>query len=400
LNRRIFVFCCAVLLTVCGFAVPAWADTDSQQTCTSGTTWIVVASWGDAYTDPAGVVRRSVKVRWTSTGSTLTEWEVRSFNGDGSVANTLRGQDRWSYGDRTSYRTVDAADPTGSGASVRVRVGVAQDGKADCLLSFPAPASSGPGSPPVSPPPTPTAAPTAAPASGRVLFEDDFSAARGTSFDHTKWQDWSACSYHSSAAFGRIMCGDSETHDGQGHLQIPATPTAGSALSTATKFGFVYGQASAWIKVPASDGYWPAFWTLNAEPTCCAAKTLPVGELDVMEQYTTWDTLYHRAFHAWNNDQTWHGGIATCGNVDLTAAFHKYSVRVEPGRVTYFLDNVQCGQPITKELGQGRPYPFVPDLMDPNFLILDLAVGGAGGAQKPATQPAVLLVDRVEVRAL
>jgi beta-glucanase (GH16 family) len=171
-------------------------------------------------------------------------------------------------------------------------------------------------------------------------------------------------------------------------------------LSTATKFGFVYGEMSAWIKVPAADGYWPAFWSLNSEPDCCATKTLPVGELDVMEQYTTWDTLYHRAFHNWNGSQTWHGGDAVCGNVNLTTAYHRYTARVEPGQVTFFFDGQQCGRTISKTIGAGAPYAFGPDLLDPNFLILSVAVGGASGQQNPATQPAIMLVDRVEVRGL
>lgn len=233
-----------------------------------------------------------------------------------------------------------------------------------------------------------------------VLFEDDFNGPSGQSFDHAKWQDWSACTYHASAAYGNIRCGDTETLDGSGHLRIPADPTNGSSLSTATKFSFVYGEVAAWIKVPAADGYWPAFWTLNSEQTCCSAKTLPVGELDIMEQYTTWDNFYNRAFHNWNGDSTWHGGIATCGGVDLTAGFHKYSARLEPGKVTYFFDDVQCGRTIDKALGDGKQYAFGPDLLDPNWLILTLAVGGAGGQQNPATVPVEMLVDRVEVRSL
>ena len=378
---------CALLLPIAW--VPAVAQAAAQQqSCTSGEQWQVTAEWGATYSDTRGVQRTRLEVGWTSTGNVLTEWEVRSYNGDSSVTGTLRGQTRHDYGTSTKQFRVDAHDPTGAGAQVRVRVGAAMDGKADCLLHFTAPTSA----------PAP-AQPEPEPASN-LLFVDDFTGPAGQSFDRTKWQDWSACTYHSSAAFGNIRCGDTESLDGQGHLKIPASPTAGSAISTAGKFDFVYGEVSAWIKVPAQDGYWPAFWTLNAEQSCCAAKTLPVGELDIMEQYTTWDTLYHRAVHNWNGDRTWHGGDAVCGNVDLTAGFHKYTVRVEPSRLTFFFDDQQCGRTITPDLGDGKPYAFGPGLMDPNFLILDLAVGGASGQQNPATQPAVMLVDRVEVRSL
>lgn len=348
------------------------------------------AFWGDRYQDEKGVSRVAVKVAWTAkSGAALTQWEVRSFNADSSIAGTQAGRSSFDYVNGTRWHYINPIDPTGAAPSVRVQVGVASDGKADCVLTFRAPAA------PAQPVPTP------GPSTGALLFADDFNGASGQSFDHTKWQDWSSCTYHASAAYGNIKCGDNETLDGLGHLQIPATPNSGSALSTANKFGFVYGEVSAWIKNPAADGYWPAFWTLNAEPGCCSEKTLPVGELDVMEGYTTWDTLYHRGVLQWNRgDAGWASQDTVCGNIDLTTGFHKYTARVEPGQISFLFDGQPCGTSVKSTDGNGKPYNFGPELTDPNFLILDLAVGGAGGQQNPATQPATMLVDRVEVRAL
>ena len=64
-----------------------------------------------------------------------------------------------------------------------------------------------------------------------------------------------------------------------------------------------------------------------------------------------------------------------------------------PGKITYYLDDVEVGS-TTKAAAPG-PWPWGPDVMRPNFLILDLAIGGAG--QPAPTAPAVMLVDRVEV---
>lgn len=233
----------------------------------------------------------------------------------------------------------------------------------------------------------------------KILFEDDFSGARGRPFDSAKWGEWSACTYNGSAAYGNIDCGADETLDGDGHLQVPADPTHGSSISTKDDFTFVYGEVSAWVKTPPQVGYWPAFWTLNNNAN--GVDRLPLGEADVLESYTTWPTIYHRGTHNWNDDLTWGShGDPYCGNVDLGAAFHKYTARFEPGKITFYFDDVRCGDVTTKDEGNGKPYGFGPDVTRGNWLLLTLAVGGAGGQQKPATEAATMLVDRVEVRSL
>ncbi|MGI3784396.1 MAG: glycoside hydrolase family 16 protein [Janthinobacterium lividum] len=233
----------------------------------------------------------------------------------------------------------------------------------------------------------------------KIVFQDDFSGAKGQPFDSSRWGEWSACTYNGSAAYGNIDCGADETLDGQGHLQIPADPTHGSSISTKDEFTFVYGEVSAWVKTPPQVGYWPAFWTLNNNAN--GVDSLPLGEADVLESYTTWPTIYHRGTHNWNNSLTWGSpGDPYCGNVDLGAAFHKYTARFEPGKITFFFDDVRCGDVTTQADGNGKPYGFGPDVTRGNWLLLTLAVGGAGGQQKPATDAATMLVDRVEVRTL
>ncbi len=241
------------------------------------------------------------------------------------------------------------------------------------------------------------------PSTGAILFEDDFTgSANGT--PSSAWYDYSACTYDSSAAFGLIGCGDNETLDGSGHLQIPATPTAGSAIRT--HFTAQYGTFSAWIKLPAQEGYWPAFWTLNNDPEGGAATTTsPVGEVDVME---TWTKFSHQnpglskaLGHTWTGSSTtdYHSPDNTCSTSGaLDGVFHKYSAKVEPGQVSYYVDDVQCGQNYVK--GTNKIWGLGPDVTRGNFLILDLAIGDAGGQQAAPTANATMLVDRVEVRAL
>lgn len=236
---------------------------------------------------------------------------------------------------------------------------------------------------------------------GPILFADDFTGPAGALPDQAKWEDHSTVTYNSSAAFGLIQPGNNETLDGQGNLRIPATPTAGSAIRTGAKFGFQYGTVSAWMKFPAQAGYWPAFWTLNSPPD--GSTQLPVGELDAAEDYTTWNNVFHAQAHSWSGSSTgnYHSGDNRCPQpetADLSGRFNKFTAKIEPGRITYSFNDVPCGQAYVKD--PAKLWAFGPDVTRPNWLILDLAVGGAGGQQTPASQPAELLVDRVEVRAL
>lgn len=241
------------------------------------------------------------------------------------------------------------------------------------------------------------------PSSGAILFEDDFNGAANAS-PGSAWYDYSTATYDSSAAFGLIQPGDNETLDGSGHLQVPATPTAGSAIRTHD--AFQYGTFSAWIKTPPEEGYWPAFWTLNNNPEGrTATATDPVGEVDVMETWTKFshqDPGLSKALgHTWTGSGStdYHSPDNTCSTSGaLDGAFHKYSAKVEPGKVSYYVDDVQCGQNYVKDTS--KIWGLGPDVSRGNFMILDLAIGDAGGQQADPTANATMLVDRVEVRAL
>lgn len=243
---------------------------------------------------------------------------------------------------------------------------------------------------------------TAATTAGSILFEDDFTGPAGSSFDTTKWHEYSACGYNSSAAYGDIKCGEDETLDGSGHLIIPATPTRGQSLMTGDNFKFVYGTMSAWIKTPAQVGYWPAFWSLNNNAN--GQNVIPVGEVDALEGYTTWNNVYHATAHNHTSNPATQrsAGDHRCAenlNINLSSAYNKYSAKIEPNKITFYFNDVQCGAAFVNDPAEGKAWAFGPTVTRGNWLILTLAVGGAGGQQLPATGPAQMLVDRVEVRS-
>lgn len=239
------------------------------------------------------------------------------------------------------------------------------------------------------------------PSTGAVLFADDFTGSANSAPNSTNWYDYSSCTYDSTAAFGSIDCGVDETLDGSGHLVIPADATHGSALRT--HFTFQYGTMTARMKMPATEGYWPAFWSLNNDPEGGAAtSTVPVGEADAVESFTKWLNVYQGAGHTWTGSSTtdFHSSEHRCPaseDADLTQ-WHDYSAKIEPGKITWYFDGVQCGDAYEKTTGHA--WGFGPDVTRGNFLILQNAVGGAGGQQATPSQADNVLVDRVEVRAL
>jgi hypothetical protein len=234
------------------------------------------------------------------------------------------------------------------------------------------------------PPTTTTPPPTG------TLFTDDFTGAAGTKADTTKWVDYGPCN-GGYQDWGGIQCGANETLDGSGHLVVPATPSTGSALQTRGKFSATYGTFSAWIKMPSQSGYWPAFWMLNGSQSGSEVQT---GETDVVETYTTWSGANSR-LHSWNNGEVWESpNILYAQSACLSCAYHKYSVKFSAlGTITFYFDDVQVGQGTQSQAGS--KWFWGPAITRGNWIILDLAVGGAGQATPSAS--AQMLVDKVEV---
>jgi hypothetical protein len=105
--------------------------------------------------------------------------------------------------------------------------------------------------------------------------------------------------------------------------------------------------------------------------------------------------------HTWtgNSSTDYHSPDNTCQTAGtLSASFHKYTAKVEPGKVTYYVDDAQCGQPYVKDTT--KAWGLGPDQTRPNWFILDNAIGDAGGQQAAPTANSAFLIDRVEVRAL
>ena len=189
-----------------------------------------------------------------------------------------------------------------------------------------------------------------------------------------------------------------------GYLHIVAQqPTAGVATYTSARlkteglFSFQYGRIEARMMLPESQGMWPAFWLLGNNITTI---TWPAcGELDVMEHVNGsnpesegYDWV-QGSIHGTNLT----GGIQYHPSGFSAAAWHTYGMIWTQGQIQYYVDSPTSGVYATfTPATQPGTWPFD---QGPQFVILDLAVGGIWPGSPDATTvfPSQMLVDYVRV---
>lgn len=275
---------------------------------------------------------------------------------------------------------------------------------AACMGRMPAGTDGGGGNPnPETPDATVQMAPDADPSSPwRLVWEDDFLGGAGQEPSAERW----------TAELGGSGWGNEELQyytdrasnvsvDGNGNLAITARReefggrayTSGRII-TANKFERAYGRFEARIRLPRGQGVWPAFWLLGNDfaqvswPEC--------GEIDILEQRGQQPAIVHGTLHGPGYSGA--DGLSSSHAItseDPTESFHVYAVVWRPGRITWFVDDVQYHERTTGSIPEwGR---WVYD--HPFFIILNVAVGGhfVGPPNAETPLPQTMLVDYVRV---
>lgn len=149
-----------------------------------------------------------------------------------------------------------------------------------------------------------------------------------------------------------------------------------------------YGKIVASICLPNFQGQWPAFWMLGDNigsvgwPQC--------GELDIMEQINTAQTVY--------GSTHWYSG----GQADWTSSantsinnFHEYSVTWDPNYIKWYIDGNQYSQFYIGGNAGGTACFNQNNF----FILLNMAVGGQwpGYSINNAALPASMYVDWISV---
>jgi len=167
-----------------------------------------------------------------------------------------------------------------------------------------------------------------------------------------------------------------------------------ASLTTRGKASWTCGKIEVRAKLPQARGTWPAIWTLGTNgkqvgwPAC--------GEIDIMEFVGFDPGIIHANIHTKKYNHVMKTGKGSQITIpDASEAFHVYAVQWEPDHLDFFVDDKKYFT--FRNEGAGTDvWPYD----QPQFLILNLAIGGAWGGAKgidDASFPQKYYIDYVRV---
>jgi beta-glucanase (GH16 family) len=150
---------------------------------------------------------------------------------------------------------------------------------------------------------------------------------------------------------------------------------------------WTYGKIEARIKLPATQGIWPAFWTLGESiatdgwPKC--------GEIDIMEHVNKAPAI-NGTIHWDNNGHAQFGGDTICD----VLKYHVYGIEWDSRAIKWTLDGKKY-----KEATILNGINGTSEFHQPFFVLLNMAVGGTwpGNPDGTSVFPDTMFVDYVRV---
>jgi beta-glucanase (GH16 family) len=150
---------------------------------------------------------------------------------------------------------------------------------------------------------------------------------------------------------------------------------------------WTYGKIEARIKLPATQGVWPAFWTLGESistdgwPKC--------GEIDILEHINKAPVI-NGTIHWDNNGHVQYGGDTVCD----VLKYHIYGIEWDSKAIKWTLDGKKY-----KEANIANSINSTSEFHKPFFLLLNMAVGGSWPGNPDGTSifPDTMFVDYVRV---
>jgi beta-glucanase (GH16 family) len=218
-----------------------------------------------------------------------------------------------------------------------------------------------------------------------IIFFDDFS---GDSLDRTKWNvritggtvNNEQQAYVDSALTVSLVRGNASEGASNGALLLQPKFSPGFITKEGKKFDFIsgkidsrnkvefmYGTASARIKLTEGTGLWPAWWVLGK------GRWPESGEIDIME-YVGEKDWASAAVHGpgYSGETPFVDRLYFPGHNDVTQ-WHVYAVNWTPDSLVFLYDDVpmfRVTRPMAEHYGK-----WVFD--NSKFLILNFALGGA-----------------------
>jgi beta-glucanase (GH16 family) len=166
-------------------------------------------------------------------------------------------------------------------------------------------------------------------------------------------------------------------------------------LQTKGHFDQLYGRFEARIKIPRSQGLWPAWWMLGSNidttpwPTC--------GEIDIMENIGKEPATVHGSMHGpgYSGGNPLTNTYLMPGGGAFADDYHLFAVEWEANVVRFYVDAAlyETRTPADVPMGDVWVYDH------PFFMLLNVAVGGGfpGDPDNTTVMPQTMLVDYVRV---
>ncbi|HEV2211266.1 MAG TPA: glycoside hydrolase family 16 protein [Verrucomicrobiae bacterium] len=167
----------------------------------------------------------------------------------------------------------------------------------------------------------------------------------------------------------------SATEHGRGRRSRPEANYTSASLTTRGKASWTYGRIEVRAKLPAARGTWPAIWTVGTDigqvgwPAC--------GEIDMMEFVGFDPGKIHANVHTAKYNHVKKNGKGGQTTVpDASQAFHVYALEWDHDKLDFFVDDHKYFT-YENEGSGAAAWPFDK----PQYLILNLAIGGEWGGQ-------------------
>lgn len=166
-----------------------------------------------------------------------------------------------------------------------------------------------------------------------------------------------------------------------------------SRMQTAGKRTFQWGRIEARLKLPQTQGIWPAFWMLGNNIGQVGWPTS--GEIDIMEHVGFEPEITHGALHGPN----YSGATPFAGthylNEIVSANYHVYAIEWDTNNIRWYVDGTQFYSVSRSQVQNYGNWVFD----QPFFILLNVAVGGnwPGSPNGSSTFPQRMYVDYVRV---
>jgi len=178
------------------------------------------------------------------------------------------------------------------------------------------------------------------------------------------------------------------------HIDTAIFPVTSASIVTKGKKQWTYGRIEARAKVPSSLGTWPAIWTLGSNidtvdwPHC--------GEIDILEHVGYMPDTLHFNVHTgrYNHVKRTNKGARIFYKAPHSG-FHIYAIEWFSDKIDWYFDDRKVFS-FKNEKTDAEAWPFDK----PQYLILNLALGGAWGGSKGVdlnSLPQTFLIDYVRV---